>query len=102
MALSSSETITFKEWPGQLADEIRCNGPGPWHRERRQEDRQGQDGRRLEITRGSGADLLVEDRVGLDLDQHRRVHETADPDHRAGGPDLVEHLAVRAADLLPV
>ena len=43
-----------------------------------------------------------DDRVRLDLDQHRRIDEPRDLDHRARGPDRAEDLAVRAADRLPL
>ena len=42
----------------------------------------------------------VRGRDQLDLDQHPRVDQRGDADHRGGRPDVAEHLAVRAADLV--
>src|SRR4051812_35828140 len=38
---------------------------------------------------------------GLDLDEHPRVQEGADPIHRGHRADVAEHLPVRAAEVLP-
>ena len=46
--------------------------------------------------------MLIDNRVGFDLDQHLRRHQPADLDQRAGGPYVAEDLAVGPADLLPV
>src|SRR5581483_1798976 len=49
----------------------------------------------------SGSGSGVDNRVGLDLDEHVVVDQAADLDHRRGGPDLAEDLAVRRAVFLP-
>ena len=40
--------------------------------------------------------------VGLDLDLPGRIERPGDDEHRRGGTNLAEHLAVRASDRLPV
>ena len=45
--------------------------------------------------------VSLDEGVGLDLDQHARVDQAADLDHRGRRADVGEDLAVGAADLLP-
>ncbi len=41
-------------------------------------------------------------RLGIDLDQHLRIDETADCDHCRSGSDGAEDFAMRASHGLPV
>ena len=50
----------------------------------------------------SGSPGAADDRIGLDLDQHVRVDERRDLDHRRRRTDRSEDLAMRSADRFPL
>ena len=45
---------------------------------------------------------LAYDRIRFDFDQHVRIDQAFDLDHRRSWPDIPENIAMRPADLLPL
>src|SRR5579885_2659475 len=50
----------------------------------------------------SNRSLLINDGIGLDLDEHHRVDQAADFHHCGGRANRAKELAVRLANLFPV